>query len=167
MKREEFPARIKAIRRALGMSQEEFGKLVGVSRQQVIRWESGAQRATQGRIENICGLLGITQKEFWDPNFSFTPDHIKGIAEGERLKPGPYLGTPVDETGRALACPRCGDTSFTDTANYCRICGMSLRNACIGPQHHPNLPDARYCETCGQPTSWSMRDDEVADDEDM
>lgn len=154
-----FAQRIRALRMALGLSQEEFGAMVGVTRQQVIRWESGRQQAPKSRLENICGLFGITQEEFWDPRFTFSQAHIKAILNGERLKPGPYLGTPVDETGQALACPRCGDTSFVNDANYCRICGMSLRNACEGPGNHPNRPDARFCEVCGSATSWSRRDD--------
>lgn len=161
-----FAERIKALRLSLGLNQEEFGRLVGVTRQQVIRWETGRQQAPSARIDNICGLLGITQAEFWNPHFRFSPAHAKSIVEGgERLRPGPYLGTPVNEWGQALACPRCGDATFRESANYCRVCGMSLRNHCEGPERHPNRPDARYCEVCGHPTLWSRRDDGPPEDD--
>lgn len=161
MKNGHFAERIKALRTALGLSQEEFAEKVGVRRQQVIRWEKGEQRAPRARLENICGLLGITEREFWDPHFSFSDAHKLAIRSSARLLPGPYLGTPVDETGRALSCPRCGETKFKEGANYCGECGMSLRNACDGPGRHPNRPTARFCEECGAPTSWSRRDDEL------
>ena len=37
----DVPARIKAIRHELGLSQEELGKALGVSMLSVLRWENG------------------------------------------------------------------------------------------------------------------------------
>jgi transcriptional regulator with XRE-family HTH domain len=44
--------RIRARRRALGLTQAEFGQLVGVSRETVNRWENG-KRVPNGRFEEL------------------------------------------------------------------------------------------------------------------
>lgn len=64
-----FAQRVAAIRQALGLTQEQFAEKVGVSREQVGRWESGRAGTTQKRIEAMCDMLGLTVAEFWDPTF--------------------------------------------------------------------------------------------------
>ncbi len=61
----------------------------------------------------------------------------------------------VDEQGRLTECPVCKNTEFSDSAQYCRICGMSRRNLCIqedGSCQHYNPANARFCEYCGAKT---------------
>lgn len=60
--------------------------------------------------------------------------------------------------------PRCGNDVFSENAEYCKICGLPLKNKCVeydsfGTAYangHTNTPNARFCEICGQPTSYSI-----------
>jgi transcriptional regulator with XRE-family HTH domain len=49
--------RIKARRNEQGMSQEELGDALGVSFQQVQKYEKGANRVSTGRLVQICQKL--------------------------------------------------------------------------------------------------------------
>jgi Zn-dependent peptidase ImmA (M78 family)/rRNA maturation endonuclease Nob1 len=67
-------------------------------------------------------------------------------------------------TNRIIECPQCGNEDFGEEAGFCKICGFELFNWCNAEPaesyrggdynlyHHPNPPDARYCEVCGSPT---------------
>lgn len=48
------------MRKARGWSQEELSEQVGVSRQAVSRWESGAAKPDADRIITICDLFGVS-----------------------------------------------------------------------------------------------------------
>ena len=76
-------------------------------------------------------------------------------------------GVPYDKTTmKVKKCPRCGNEEFSDSSDYCRICGTNLFNLCegepsynqkngeyIGPSNqHKNPSNARFCEKCGKPT---------------
>lgn len=58
-------------------------------------------------------------------------------------------------------CPKCGETSEFDDAEYCIYCGTYLINHCTnqycdmnnGQQIELN-PQARYCELCGHTSSF-------------
>lgn len=45
--------RVRAIRRSLRLSQEEFGKALGVSKHVVHSWEAGRVKVTDDMLENI------------------------------------------------------------------------------------------------------------------
>lgn len=69
----------------------------------------------------------------------------------------PYVAT--DRQMRFIQCPRCGNSTFSNEADYCRMCGMYRYNQCgevvavLPPAcGRPNPGDARYCEHCGAPT---------------
>jgi len=64
-----FGGRIRAIRKALKMTQKEFADLFGVTRQQVVRWEGEKHGTTQNRLDEICEKLNITPAQFWDPEW--------------------------------------------------------------------------------------------------
>ena len=44
------PAERRRLREAAGLSQEEIGSIVGVTRQAVAQWESGARRNPRGQL---------------------------------------------------------------------------------------------------------------------
>lgn len=48
------------IRKAFGLNQEEFGKLVGLSRRQVAEIEAGTANSTRDTMERIGRLFGFT-----------------------------------------------------------------------------------------------------------
>jgi DNA-binding Xre family transcriptional regulator len=53
---------VKRIRLERGISQEGLGKALGVSFQQVQKYEPGKNRVTIGRLAEICDVLGTTLK---------------------------------------------------------------------------------------------------------
>ena len=59
--------RIEAIRKERGIRQEEFAKLLGVSRQTINMIENGDYNPTIGLCRNICRVLGCTLNDlFWE-----------------------------------------------------------------------------------------------------
>ncbi|CAO4140450.1 helix-turn-helix domain-containing protein [Methylorubrum aminovorans] len=58
--------RIVALRRAKGMSQTALGMAVGVTFQQVQKYEKGANRVGAGRLQEIAQLLGVPISAFFD-----------------------------------------------------------------------------------------------------
>lgn len=60
-------------RREHNLSQEEFGKKVGVNRAAVSKWEKGHVKEMKGKtILNICRLVGCTPYDLmgWDEEFN-------------------------------------------------------------------------------------------------
>jgi len=52
-------ARMRESRLALGMTQESLGELVGVTFQQVQKYEKGANRVSAARLFEICKALNV------------------------------------------------------------------------------------------------------------
>lgn len=52
--------RIQSLRKAKGMSQEQVGESLGVSRQAVSKWESGQLIPDIGNIIQMSGIFGVT-----------------------------------------------------------------------------------------------------------
>jgi transcriptional regulator with XRE-family HTH domain len=50
---------IKNIRRKKGLTQEELGRLLGVGKSAVSRWESGEREVTLGTMRSIAAALGV------------------------------------------------------------------------------------------------------------
>lgn len=75
-------------------------------------------------------------------------------------------GFPMDVDLKVTQCPKCGNEQFSNDAEFCRICGVSLYNLCEGEEiydyngnfdhreEHKNCGNARFCEKCGRPTSF-------------
>ena len=51
------------LRRASGMSQEELAEKLGVSRQAVSKWESGASDPSTANLIAIAELYGVSAEE--------------------------------------------------------------------------------------------------------
>lgn len=50
-------------RRKLGLSAQDFGRLVGTTAQAVYNWETGKARPTRDRLQAIAALRGIGKRE--------------------------------------------------------------------------------------------------------
>ena len=50
----------------LGMSQERLGALLGVTYQQVQKYERGANRIGSSRLQELCRVLGVRISYFFD-----------------------------------------------------------------------------------------------------
>ena len=63
-------------RLALGLSQERLGALLGVTYQQVQKYERGTNRIGSSRLGELCGILGVRA------NYFFDEEALPGLAEG-------------------------------------------------------------------------------------
>ena len=73
-------------------------------------------------------------------------------------------GFPMDDNLQFIKCPKCDNEEFSLNAKHCKICGFDVFNNCLGYrieddngnflgiEHHKNVGNARYCETCGEKT---------------
>ena len=59
----ELKDRIAAVRKAAGLTQEQMGELVGVTRQAVSKWESGASDPSTANLIALAKLFGTTPEE--------------------------------------------------------------------------------------------------------
>jgi transcriptional regulator with XRE-family HTH domain len=70
-------ARVRARRTSLGMSQERLGEALGITFQQVQKYERGANRISASRLHAIAAILGTEVSHFFEdrsagPNASFS-----------------------------------------------------------------------------------------------
>ena len=59
-------SRIRMRRQLIGMSQEKLGELLGITFQQVQKYEKGANRISASRMQNIAQVLGVPVSYFFD-----------------------------------------------------------------------------------------------------
>jgi transcriptional regulator with XRE-family HTH domain len=72
----------------LGLSQERLGALLGVTYQQVQKYERGTNRIGSSRLHELCSVLGVRASYFFDEPAA------PGLAEG---------ALPFDHGGAAAA----------------------------------------------------------------
>ncbi len=58
--------RVRLRRVLVGMSQERLGELLGLTFQQVQKYEKGVNRIGAGRLYEIAGILGVPVSFFYD-----------------------------------------------------------------------------------------------------
>lgn len=58
--------KLRAMRIELHMSQQELGRKLGVSFQQIQKYEKGVNRIDAGRLIKIADVLGCTVEDFYD-----------------------------------------------------------------------------------------------------
>jgi transcriptional regulator with XRE-family HTH domain len=73
---------------ALGMSQGELGAKLGITFQQIQKYEKGSNRISAGRLYHIAGILGVDLSYFYD-----------GLAETNGLVKEPIQDAFVDVMG--------------------------------------------------------------------
>lgn len=79
--------RIKLQRLACGLSQTDVAKRLGITFQQIQKYERGVNRVGAGRLQEVANLLGVTPAFFFE--------------DGPRLKPG-----QSEEASETLNCWR-------------------------------------------------------------
>lgn len=57
--------RIRVLRKQHGMSQHDIGDFLGVSAQQVQKWEAGINRLSAARLRMLCFLFDIRLDQFF------------------------------------------------------------------------------------------------------
>lgn len=84
---------------------------------------------------------------------------------GNKMK---YDGYELDDFGRAIECPRCGNEELHYEGDHCKVCGLFIINKCTN-QHIWNNEvewecgtildgNARYCTKCGHKSTFSEQD---------
>ena len=74
---QEMGAKLRAARVSAGMNQTALGKTIGVSCQQVQKYESGRDRIAAGTLQKLAGAFGMHPAEF----FGETTAPVGGVAE--------------------------------------------------------------------------------------
>jgi len=98
--------KVKSRRLMLGLSQEELAKSIGLTFQQVQKYERGTNRISVSRLVEIAKALKTPLEYFLDGSAALLGGKklaIKGFAEGkqESLEPDPMVSRDVIELVRA------------------------------------------------------------------
>jgi transcriptional regulator with XRE-family HTH domain len=90
--------RIYARRNQLEMSQPELAERVGVTFQQVQKYENGKNRVSAGRLYEIARALGVTIQYFYEsaPRLALAS---RGVAEEQSEFTGPDTGEELELLG--------------------------------------------------------------------
>ena len=90
--------RILARRNELDMSQPELAERVGVTFQQVQKYENGKNRVSAGRLYEIAKALGVTIQYFYEsaPRLALAR---RGVAEEQSDFDGPDTGEELELLG--------------------------------------------------------------------
>ncbi len=98
-------ARVKMRRVYVGLSQEKLGEALGVTFQQIQKYEKGANRIGASRLQLAAKVLGVPVNYFFDgasPGMADGP----GFADGEAA---PYEVRAADEAALLSAFGKVGD----------------------------------------------------------
>ncbi|MBV8977935.1 MAG: helix-turn-helix domain-containing protein [Alphaproteobacteria bacterium] len=74
-------SRVRLRRMLIGMSQERLGELLGLTFQQVQKYEKGVNRIGAGRLYDVARILGVPIDYFYE-NVAST-NQQRGFSEGE------------------------------------------------------------------------------------
>src|SRR5260370_3430129 len=69
----------------IGMSQERLGELLGLTFQQVQKYEKGINRIGAGRLFEVAGILGVPISFFYEDSDAGAP--ATGFADAEEPPP--------------------------------------------------------------------------------
>jgi transcriptional regulator with XRE-family HTH domain len=89
-------SRVRLRRTLLGMSQEKLGEAIGLTFQQVQKYERGANRIGASRLFDLSRVLDVPVAYFFEDMSSEvaarTPSRLKGLAD---IKPEPFEPDPM------------------------------------------------------------------------
>jgi transcriptional regulator with XRE-family HTH domain len=69
----EVGRRVRAFRLNKGLSQEKLGDELGITFQQIQKYEKGVNRIGAGRLQRIAEVLGVPVSEFFSPGGASAP----------------------------------------------------------------------------------------------
>jgi len=90
--------RMRQRRTLLGMSQTKLGEAVGVTFQQVQKYENGANRVSAGRLYEIAKALGVTVQYFYETAPRLVLSR-RGVVEEQAVFGGPDTGEELELLG--------------------------------------------------------------------
>ena len=97
----ELKDRIASVRKAAGLTQEQLGELVGVTRQAVSKWESGQTVPDALTVAKLCEVLHVSADYVL---LGKEPEEQTAVESYVRPDTCPCCGQAVDGT----ICPSCG-----------------------------------------------------------
>jgi transcriptional regulator with XRE-family HTH domain len=105
--------RLKQRREDMSLSQERLAEMLGISFQQVQKYERGLNRVGASRLFQLCGILGVDSSFFFD---GLSPATAPSVAE-------PTSGFDTLSTAALLAAPG----ALELLADYARLKSTSQR----------------------------------------
>lgn len=102
-----FKEKLTVLRKNKGLTQDEFAKAVGVSRQAVYKWENGNSYPEVPKLLEIKALYGISLDDLFDDSFEIAvPEKKKRAAKKEIAVEKPVVAAaPVAEEPKVEAAP--------------------------------------------------------------
>jgi transcriptional regulator with XRE-family HTH domain len=79
--------RVRLRRMLIGMSQEKLGEMLGLTFQQVQKYEKGVNRIGAGRLFEISNILGMKIEDFFEGLSSLLPHGSAGFADAPATPP--------------------------------------------------------------------------------
>lgn len=168
----ELSERIIQARKQAGLTQEQLGEKLGVSRQAVSKWESGQANPDVAYIMEMCRLFDVSADWLLLGAETFEKAETGkicpqcGTAAGEQDRFCSHCGTSLEEEHLMGRCPECGTPLSAETA-YCTKCGRQMDDTYTlylrSTTHDPDLLAERLHElllndwvepafTCGEIT---------------
>jgi transcriptional regulator with XRE-family HTH domain len=95
-------SRVRMRRMMLGMSQEKLGNALGLTFQQVQKYEKGTNRIGASRLQQISNILQVPVSFFFDG----APDVVQARADELREAPSPLYVADFLATSDGLALTR-------------------------------------------------------------
>ncbi len=77
--------RIRMRRNMLGMSQEKLGESLGITFQQIQKYEKGTNRVGASRLQAIASILEVPPAFFFENAPTQEPSHAGGLAEDSAM----------------------------------------------------------------------------------
>ena len=98
-----FSEKLILLRKRKGMTQEEFSRAVGVSRQSVYKWESGQSYPEAAKLLEIRRLYGVSIDHLLDESVtlpsSLNENRVEIVEENkEKITTPPSIETPIIRT---------------------------------------------------------------------
>jgi len=74
-------SRVRMRRVLIGMSQEKLGEALGITFQQIQKYEKGTNRVGASRLQNISSILNVPVSFFFEDAPGEQPSGLSGMAE--------------------------------------------------------------------------------------
>lgn len=87
-------ARVRLRRISAGISQQRLGDVLGVTFQQIQKYEKGANRISASRLQHIANVFGVPISEFFDGAPAIAPQGLADPADDMTAKMTAFLATP-------------------------------------------------------------------------
>jgi transcriptional regulator with XRE-family HTH domain len=91
-------SRVRMRRMLVGMSQEKLGEALGITFQQVQKYEKGTNRISASRLQQIASVLGVTISFFYEG----LPAEVEGGGFAEESSPAFVMDFMASQDGLQL-----------------------------------------------------------------